>query len=123
LKQKLNICLTKIYTMLKKPRVKNQPLTDLILQCLDEPAIRIGSYSTFARLFTQYSGIPVDRAVVCIWVNGKGVPKKRCAIAAKLSKKYVKAAHFKTELITVTQLRPDLFATPTHTGKSIEHTN
>lgn len=95
--------------MIKKTHAKNQPLTDLILQCLNEPAIRIGSYSSFARLFTQYSGIPVDRAVISIWVNGKGVPKKRCALAAELSMKYVQTAHFKRALLTVKELRPDLF--------------
>jgi hypothetical protein len=82
------------------------PLEKLIMQCLEEPRIRNGSFQAFAKLFQQFSGITTSRTSISQWVNGKGVPAGKCGIAENLSRQY---AASDADVITIKMLRPDKF--------------
>jgi hypothetical protein len=90
-------------------RNRNEPLKKLICQVLDEPDLRIGSVSTFARLFTQFSNESITRFQVNSWLNNNGVPPYRCKLAENLSRAYAEKSILYPEVIKASDLRPKIF--------------
>lgn len=90
-------------------RKRNEPLVLLIRQVLNLEELKSGSFTEFAALLSEFSGIKISRHNILSWVNFKGVPPEKCKLVRDLSRKYVKRSKVYRKVITLEKLRPDIF--------------
>jgi len=90
-------------------RQRNEPLKLLICQCLNIEELKSGSFTEFAKLFTEFSGVVISRHNIMSWLNCKGVPPDRCKAARDLSRKYARRSKIHKQIISLEKLRPDIF--------------